>query len=133
MLDAIQLDQKYKRRQIYSLKLSLIFKKAVKSSKSGYSCLFVFALGSEHLNFVLREADSGLNSMYGIVVTRQSARLCERAIAQRALEGPDIVVTPVVDDEAGALGEHLVAVVELADKVRDDLLEVLVEHLYFAV
>lgn len=42
-------------------------------------------------------------------------------------------MTPVVDDEAGALGEHLVAVVELADEVRDDLLEVLVEHLHFAV
>ena len=52
--------------------------------------------------------------MDGEVVAREGARLREALVAEVASERPDVCVAPVVHDQACALLEYLVAVLELA-------------------
>lgn len=52
--------------------------------------------------------------MHCPIVSRKCARLRKRSIADVAREGPDVEMSPVVYNHAGALGELLVAAAELA-------------------
>ena len=69
----------------------------------------------------------------GAVVARQSARLGEGRLADVTAERPHIDVPPVMNDQARALPEDLVAVRVLANEVRAHSLQPRVHPLYLLV
>eukprot|EP00354_Favella_ehrenbergii_P009688 CAMPEP_0170458470 /NCGR_PEP_ID=MMETSP0123-20130129/5431_1 /TAXON_ID=182087 /ORGANISM="Favella ehrenbergii, Strain Fehren 1" /LENGTH=113 /DNA_ID=CAMNT_0010722633 /DNA_START=50 /DNA_END=391 /DNA_ORIENTATION=- len=81
------------------------------------------------LHLTPRQAHGRLDLVDGTVVSGERARLREAFAAEVAREGAHVAVAPVVDDQARALLEDLVAAAVLADEVGLHAVVVRIEHL----